>query len=53
MSYKFDLCKVFNSKVILRDKDIQYLRKKYDDYDLKRVYDLNLKCIVRLGALNE
>lgn len=44
MSYKFYLCKVFNSRVALRDKDIQYLRKEYDDNDLK--------CIIRLEMLN-
>ena len=53
MSYKFDLGKVFDSRITLRDKDIQYLRKKYDDYDLKRVYNLNLKCAIRLEMLNE
>lgn len=52
MSYKFDLSKVFNSKVTLQDKDIQYLRKEYGDNDLKRAYDLNLKCIIRLEMLN-
>ena len=53
MSYKFDLGKVFDSRITLRDKDIQYLRKKYNDYDLKRAYAFNLKCAIRLEMLNE
>lgn len=53
MSYKFDLNKICRFKIMLDDKDIQYLRKKYDDHDLKRAYDLNLKCVIRLEVLDE